>query len=487
MHAAVASRRRRWRCSPHRRQAPRLSPAAPRPGAGHHGRRPFAAQPAAATAGGLSVFVGYAEDKEINTPEPGGVPGAVGRVAQHHLPGRNRSRPGRMRHAHGLLRRRRDQAGQPGDDTDHGVQACRSTCIRRSPAASCSATSGAPSRSHAGQSVILAANPPANNPGYDNFDTSGYPVNNCTPITVAPTVTITVGGVATTLADSTPCARHRRHRSGYCPPKHNESIQWRPIGSAGTGVAHPEPRPRHGHCGHRASRSPRPRPCLTAAGVGLPNAVVNFTVTSGPDARPVRQCGDRLERAGGLLRARCRGRRRRGRGERHHGRHHDVQPVPGDVDGRLGRELELHRHRRTRRWPEASRYDPGTGTWTVSGGGTGLGGTSDQFHFAWQTAPTDGGIAAHVIGQTASGSSALAGVMLRGSTDPGAPYYAALTTPGGNITIPDRTVQGGSTATVASVPGSAPGYLWVAEQRYDPYRVSSRRTAMTGCRCPAPR
>jgi hypothetical protein len=51
-------------------------------------------------------------------------------------------------------------------------------------------------------SVILTENPPTSNPSYDNFDTSSYPNNNCTPLTVAPTVTITVGGVATTLADT---------------------------------------------------------------------------------------------------------------------------------------------------------------------------------------------------------------------------------------------------------------------------------------------
>src|SRR5712691_4794479 len=37
----------------------------------------------------------------------------------------------------------------------------------------------------AGQSVILTENPPTNNPIRNNFDTSGAPMGNCTPITVA--------------------------------------------------------------------------------------------------------------------------------------------------------------------------------------------------------------------------------------------------------------------------------------------------------------
>jgi hypothetical protein len=107
-------------------------------------------------------------------------------------------------------------------------------------------------------------------------------------------------------------------------------------------------------------------------------------------------------------------------------------------------------------------FDPGTGTWTVSGAGTGLQGSSDQFHYAWQAAAGDG-ISAAVTSQTASGGTAAAGVMLRGSTDPGAPYYAALITPGGTVLVQDRTSQGGATATVASLPGSGAGYVWVTD------------------------
>jgi len=62
-------------------------------------------------------------------------------------------------------------------------------------------------------------------------------------------------------------------------------------------------------------------------------------------------------------------------------------------------------------------------TWTVAGGGGDIWGTSDQFHYVWQTVAGNGTASAHVTSQTVTGSSAKAGVMFRASTDPGAPFY----------------------------------------------------------------
>ena len=49
--------------------------------------------------------------------------------------------------------------------------------------------------------------------------------------------------------------------------------------------------------------------------------------------------------------------------------------------------------------------------------------------------------------QTATGAGAAAGVMLRASTDPGAPFYDAVVSPGGTVTVQDRAAQGGAAAT----------------------------------------
>src|SRR6266516_5107058 len=85
----------------------------------------------------------------------------------------------------------------------------------------------------AGKSVILTENPPNNNPSYDNFDTSGFPMGNCTPLTVAPTVTIAMGGPPTTLVDSTHVLDTNGIDTESCSTQHNESIQWRHIGTVG--------------------------------------------------------------------------------------------------------------------------------------------------------------------------------------------------------------------------------------------------------------
>jgi hypothetical protein len=73
----------------------------------------------------------------------------------------------------------------------------------------------------------------------DDFDTSGFPGNVCTPITVAPTVTITIGGVPTTLVDSTHVLDTGGIDLGFCGlnGSKNESIQWRPIGAPGSSAA----------------------------------------------------------------------------------------------------------------------------------------------------------------------------------------------------------------------------------------------------------
>jgi hypothetical protein len=135
----------------------------------------------------------------------------------------------------------------------------------------------------AGKSVILAQNPPGNNPSYDNFDTSGFPKGNCTPITVAPTVTITVGGVPTTLVDSTHVLDTNGIDTESCSVQQNESIQWRQIGAPGvkTGTLTLSPATATLGVGQQVTETAT---LLDGGGSGLANATVNFAVTSGPNA-----------------------------------------------------------------------------------------------------------------------------------------------------------------------------------------------------------
>ena len=52
--------------------------------------------------------------------------------------------------------------------------------------------------------------------------------------------------------------------------------------------------------------------------------------------------------------------------------------------------------------------------------------------------------------------------MLRSTTDPASPYYAAMVAPGGDLEVLDRTTAGGPTATVVDTSGGVPASLWVA-------------------------
>jgi hypothetical protein len=134
----------------------------------------------------------------------------------------------------------------------------------------------------AGQSVILTQNPPGNNPSFINFDTSSFPPNCSPPLTVAPTVTFTIGGVNTKLTDSTHVLDTGGIDRGGCTPKQNESIQWRPIGASGSNAAKLTlgPASTTQMVGQPVTETAT---LLDGGGIGLPNAQVNFAVTSGPD------------------------------------------------------------------------------------------------------------------------------------------------------------------------------------------------------------
>ena len=106
-------------------------------------------------------------------------------------------------------------------------------------------------------------------------------------------------------------------------------------------------------------------------------------------------------------------------------------------------------------------FDPSTGTWTIQAGGSDITGTSDQFHFDWQSMTGDGTVSAHVVSQTNSSSNAKAGIMLRTSTDPGSPNYAVLVSPGAGIKVQVRSAQGGTTTKIANPTGTTPVYLQV--------------------------
>jgi hypothetical protein len=106
-------------------------------------------------------------------------------------------------------------------------------------------------------------------------------------------------------------------------------------------------------------------------------------------------------------------------------------------------------------------YDPNTSTWTLTAGGNDISATSDQFHYVWTTLTGDGSVSARVATQTATSSNAKAGVMLRSSTDPSAPNYAVLVSPGAGIKVQERATLGGTTVKLANPTGTTPAFLKV--------------------------
>jgi hypothetical protein len=416
-----------------------------------------AASPSVQTAGGLSVFVGYAEDKEINSPDPAAFPVPWAGAPNTTFLGNT----------------------VPGQAACGTLAVCYDTGAIRldNPGSTPVTVSGVTVDDHSsvsggkvftnlwgsftvppGQSVILAANPPANNPGSDNFDTSSYPNNNCTPLTVAPTVTITVNGVATTLADTTHVLDTGGIDRGSCSPKQNESIQWRPIGAPG---------------GNDATLSIAPGPVtvmpgqpvtqtatlLDGGGAPLPNAVVTFAVTSGPDAgltasAPTDSSGHAtiaftpagpgldivtasVTTVGSFTAP-------------------DPSAVPcpapwtcADIGGPAPAGTQS--------------FASDTGTWTISAGGADITGTSDAFRFVSQPLPADGSVVAYVATQQNTSAAAKAGVMFRASSDPAAPEYSLLVSPGQGIKVQLRKAQGGSTSKLANPAGAAPAWLKVTK------------------------
>jgi outer membrane protein assembly factor BamB len=98
------------------------------------------------------------------------------------------------------------------------------------------------------------------------------------------------------------------------------------------------------------------------------------------------------------------------------------------------------------------------GTWSISGGGGDIFGTSDSFHFAYQSLAADGSMSARVASQTSTNTWAKGGLMMRLTTDPGSPYYAVFATPGNGVVVQWRTAQGGTTTQVGTT-GTVPVYL----------------------------
>jgi hypothetical protein len=403
----------------------------------------------------LAVFFGYAEDKETNNPPPGAFPvpwsgspnivflggPVVGQTACGALP---------LCYDTGAIRL--DNSGT-SDVTISNVTADIHSSLPGGKVFSLWGSFTVP----AGKSVILAENPPNNNPSYDNFDTSGYPKNNCIPITVAPTVAFTINGVSSTVVDSTHILDTGGIDVGSCKPKRNESIPWAQVGSLGvnTTLVTLAPTTNNQFVGKAVTETASVR---DGNGNALANTAVAFSVTSGPD---IGQSANVVTDSSGNASFTYTGIAA--------GTDTVVAKVTSNGTFQSNQASVVWTDSSAATWSGADIGSPplagsdslSNGVWTIAGSGRDIGGTADQFHFVWQSLPTDGGIRAKVLTQTNTNSLARAGVMLRQSTDPGSPFYAVVVTSQKGIFVLRRATLAGGVSTVTSLAGVAPAYLQV--------------------------
>ncbi len=110
------------------------------------------------------------------------------------------------------------------------------------------------------------------------------------------------------------------------------------------------------------------------------------------------------------------------------------------------------------------------GTWTVQGGGEDIWGTSDQFHYLYDTTPVgDFAVDCHVVSLSGSPSTwAKAGIMARSAntTQPPLfqgpePYVFGCTTSGHGTMIQERTTEGASATYTATIISDGPDDMYL--------------------------
>jgi len=100
------------------------------------------------------------------------------------------------------------------------------------------------------------------------------------------------------------------------------------------------------------------------------------------------------------------------------------------------------------------------GTYAVTAGGTDIGGTSDQCHFAYKEVSGASTVVAKVLSVSNTHTDAKAGVMIRDSLDADSAGAMVYITPGGAIALGYRDSAGASSTTVGQVSGiTAPQWL----------------------------
>jgi hypothetical protein len=104
-------------------------------------------------------------------------------------------------------------------------------------------------------------------------------------------------------------------------------------------------------------------------------------------------------------------------------------------------------------------YDATADTYTLRGGGTGIGGTADQFHFVYRPTADDLTLVARVASLSAGNPGAEAGVMVRDGTGPGDRFAAVVVTPGGGAAFQWRSQPGTPARSLTADGVQAPAWV----------------------------
>jgi autotransporter-associated beta strand protein len=108
-------------------------------------------------------------------------------------------------------------------------------------------------------------------------------------------------------------------------------------------------------------------------------------------------------------------------------------------------------------------YNSAGGAYTSAAGGADIGGTSDQFHYTYETFSGSGQITARVTSLSNSNASAKAGPMVRDSSSANGAFASIFVTPTSGVIFEWRSADGG-TANSSTVTGvTAPVWLQVSE------------------------
>ncbi|MEN3337277.1 MAG: hypothetical protein V7647_953 [Acidobacteriota bacterium] len=105
-----------------------------------------------------------------------------------------------------------------------------------------------------------------------------------------------------------------------------------------------------------------------------------------------------------------------------------------------------------------------SGIYTVKAAGRDVWGTQDELRFVSRTLSGDGDITARIDSLAAPQRWTKAGIMIRGSADPGAPHAFMLVSGGKGLAFQRRTVQDGLTTTTYGGAGTAPQWLWLSRR-----------------------